>query len=104
MQEKPVVVKESNSNGVAIFAILAVLVVLGAGLYFWQPWNGGTHNTTNIITQPAAGGAAKSGGDASQSSSAGSTGSNAGAGTSGAAGSGAAGSGTTGSSSSDTSK
>jgi len=96
MQEKPVVVKESNSNGVAI---LAVLVVLGAGLYFWQPWNGGTHNTTNIITQPAAGGAAKSGGDASQSSSAGSTGSNAAAGTSGAAGTG-----TAGSSSSDTSK
>jgi len=99
MQEKPLVVKESNSNGVAIFAILAVLVVLGAGLYFWQPWNGGTHNTTNIITQPAAGGAAKSGGDASQSSSAGSTGSNAAAGTSGAAGTG-----TAGSSSSDTSK
>ncbi len=74
MQDRPVIVKEGG-NSVAMFAILAILVIVGAALFMWQPWNA-SGSTTKVIVQPGTQSGASSGsggGTTSGSSSGGSS-------------------------------
>ena len=53
MQDRPVIVKEGGGSSVAMFAILAILVIVGVALFVWQPWNA-NGSTTKVIVQPGA--------------------------------------------------
>ena len=77
MQERPVIVRESSS-GLAIFGMIAVLVIVAVALFAWQPWNTTTNKTT-IINQAPAGQSGAAGGTAGTSGgTSGSSGSSAG--------------------------
>lgn len=53
MEDRPVVVRDGGSNSVAIFGIIAVLVIVGIALFVWQPWNSSSSkNPTTIINNP----------------------------------------------------
>lgn len=90
MEERPVVVRDGSGN-TAIFAIVAVVVIVAAILFFWQPWNtnSGTHNTTIIQPGNGAGNAAGSGGSGTSGGSG--SGSTSGGSSSGGSGSGGSG-------------
>ena len=73
MQDRPVVVKENGGSSVAMFAILAIVVIAAIGLFFWQPWNATGTKTTNVIVQPGAQGGSNAAGSAGSGGAAGTT-------------------------------
>ncbi len=78
MEDRPVVVRDGGSNSVAIFGIIAVLVIVGIALFVWQPWNSSSSkNPTTIINNPVkdGGGGAGSGGGSGGTSGSGTSGS-----------------------------